>query len=205
MKKLTYAFIVLMCFCKYSQAQSSKSGLGTDLFFVSYEVASPTNSNYLTNTSWSGARFEYRRMVRPNISLGIAVSFNAFDQYFNTQTYQYKGGNGAITGDMIRQVYTSPLTASLHYYFEGTKIKPYIGIGLGTEYSEQDIYFNIYNAKVDNWGFVMRPEFGLLGKFSDYVGGFISVSYNYATNSSDSFNIDHLTHVPVNIGVFFSH
>ncbi|NCD72364.1 outer membrane beta-barrel protein [Mucilaginibacter agri] len=208
MKKIAYIFLALMGFCKYSQAQTSSSrtlSAGRDLFLVGYEVAIPTNSDYLTKTSWAGARFDYRRMITPNVSVGIGVSYNSFEQYFPKQTYQRPDGTGAVTSDMIRQVYTSPITASVHYYFQGSSmVRPYIGVGLGTEYSEQNAYFNIYSVGDRNWGFVFRPEAGALAKFSPNLGGFVSVAYNYATNSNDTFHINHLSQFPITIGLVFT-
>jgi outer membrane protein W len=200
MKKSAYILIILLGLCKYSHAQSP----GTNMFFVGYEVAIPTNSNYLTKTSWSGMRLDYQFMIQPNISVGIGASYNSFNQYFPEQTYQKPDGTGAVTSDMVRHIYTSPITASVHYYFAGKMIKPYIGVGVGTEYSEQDAYFNIYNVQARNWGFVVRPEIGLIGKFDRNVSAFISGAYNYATNSESDFGINHLSQFPITIGLIFS-
>lgn len=209
MKRLTYIIVALIGLCNYAQAQTqtnapSDLNLGRDLFFVGYEVSIPTNSNYLTKTSWSGARFDYHRMITPDVSVGIGVSYNSFDQYFNKQTYQRPDGTGAVTSDMIRQIYTSPITASIRYYFPGAMVRPYAGIGLGAEYSEQNAYFNIYSVTSTNWGFVVRPEVGALAKFNRNVGGFVSVAYNYATNNNDAFHINHLAQFPITIGLLFT-
>lgn len=204
MKKLAFIFIALTGFCHYVQAQMNGNALPRDIFFVGYEIAIPTNNDYLTKTSWSGARFEYRRMILPNVSAGIATSFNSFEEYFPKTTYQKKDGTGAITSDMIRQVYTAPITASVHYYFEGKMIRPYAGIGLGAAYSEQNAYFNIYAVEESNWGFVARPEIGFLGKFAPNIGGFASIAYNYSTNSNSAFNIKHLSQFPITIGLIFT-
>jgi outer membrane protein W len=202
MKKVAYIFIALICICKYSQAQTLN--MGKDLFFVGYEMAIPVNANYLTKTSWVGSRFDYQRMITPNVSVGVGVSFNSFNEYFTEQTYQRTDGTGAITSDMIRQIYTAPVTASIHYYFSGEVIRPYIGIGVGTEYSQQNAYFNIYNTQTTNWGFVVRPEIGLTGKLSPYVGIFASAAFNYATNKNDAFHIDHLSQIPITAGFIFT-
>jgi outer membrane protein W len=205
MKKSAYILIIMLAgFCKYSKAQTYGTAQGTNIFMVGYEVAVPTNNNYLTATSWNGWRLDYRYMIKPNISVGIAASFNSFSEYFTKQTYQRPDGTGAVTSDMIRHIYTAPITASVHYYFEGKMIKPYVGIGLGTEYSEQNAYFNIYVSGVKNWGFVARPEAGAFAKFSSDFGAFISVAYNYATNSNDDFKIDHLSQIPITVGVIFT-
>lgn len=207
MKKLVYILIALAVYCNYSKAQSYNRDfpVNTNFIFVGYEVSIPTNNNYLTETSWSGIRFDYRRILSPNVSIGLGVSFNTFNQYFPTTTYQKKDGSGAVTGDMIRQIYTAPITLSAHYYLTSKSlIKPYVGIGLGTEYAEQNAYFNIYKVGANNWGFVVRPEAGLIARFNREFAGFLSAAYNYSTNSEDSFNINHLSQIPFTIGVVFT-
>ncbi|WP_448697865.1 outer membrane beta-barrel protein [Mucilaginibacter sp. AW1-3] len=201
MKKLAYIIILLTGFCKYAQGQFP---VKTNLFFVGYQVAIPTNNNYLTSTSWSGFNFDYRYMIKPNISVGIGNSFNSFSQYFPQQTYEKSDGSGSVTSDMVRHIYTAPITASIHYYLAGKMIKPYVGIGMGAEYSEQDAYFNIYTVYSKNWGFVVKPEAGAFAMFSSNVGGFISVAYNYSTNSESDFHIDHLSHIPITVGFLFT-
>ncbi|WCT14467.1 outer membrane beta-barrel protein [Mucilaginibacter jinjuensis] len=206
MKKTLYIIALLLGFYQYAQGQTSVNKspeFDRDLFFVGYEVAIPTNTNYLTKTSWSGARFDYRRMINQNVSVGIGVSFNSFNQYFKEQTYQRPDGTGAVTSDMIRQIYTTPITASVQYYFPGKMIKPYVGLGLGTEYSEQNAYLNIYSISTKNWGFAVRPEIGATTKFNEMVGAFVSAAYNYSTNNNDSFHINHLSQFPITIGVIF--
>lgn len=208
MKRIIYLLTALLGTCGYLQAQettvSTSSSLPSDMIFIGYEVAIPTTKDFLSETSWSGFRIDYRHMITPNISFGLAMSFNTFDEYFSKQTYQREDGTGAITSDMIRQIYTSPITASFHYYFDSGMIKPYAGIGLGAQYSEQNAYLNIYVISSNNWGFVTRPEAGLIAQFNDYIGGYLSVAYNYSTNKNDSFDIDNISHIPITIGVVFN-
>jgi hypothetical protein len=81
-------------------------------------------------------------------------------------------------------------------------LQPYIGIGLGTQYSEFNTYFNIYQIQEKNWGFVARPELGLLLNFKDSpLKGLVNVGYNYATNQYDEFDISHVVHLAVNVGL----
>lgn len=205
MKKVIYIFISLLGLGNYTQAQETEGySLPANMLFVGYEVAIPTSTDYLSETSWSGFRLEYRHMITPNVSIGLAASFNTFDEYFTRQTYQRPDGTGAVTSDMIRQVYTSPLTASVHYYFNANKIRPYVGLGLGAQYSEQNAYFNIYSVGTNNWGFVTRPEVGALARFNSNISGFLSVAYNYSTNKNDAFNIDNLSQIPISIGLVFN-
>lgn len=207
MKKILYSLLLLAGFNSLVKAQEMlppTTPIPTDMFFVGYEVAIPTSTDYLSETSWNGFRLDYRHMVTPNVSIGLAMSFNTFDEYFDRQTYQKQDGSGAVTSDMIRQVYVTPITATVHYYLSGNKIRPYVGLGMGTQYSEQNAYFNIYSVSVNNWGFVARPEVGLTARFNSNVGGYLSVAYNYGTNQNNAFNIDNISYVPVTIGLIFN-
>ncbi len=63
---------------------------------------------------------------------------------------------------------------------------------------------NIYGAESNNWGFVARPEIGLLAKFNYDIAGLLGEAYNYSTNKNNAFNISHLSQIPITIGVVFS-
>ncbi len=208
MKKAVYIFFAIIGLCGSVKAQdtmdSGSSSMPTDMFFLGYEVAIPTSTDYLSEVSWAGFRVDYRHMISSNVSIGIAMSFNTFDEYFDKQTYQRPDGTGAVTSDMIRQVYTTPITASVHYYLDGNMIRPYFGVGVGAQYSEQNAYFNIYSIETNNWGFVVRPEVGFLAKLNDSFSGFLSASFNYATNKNDEFKIDNISQVPITIGLVFT-
>src|SRR5690349_3051291 len=86
-----------------SQAQSTHTGF-RDFGAFSWEITLPTDNKFLSETSLSGWRFEYRRMVASKISVGLGISWNAFDEYFPTETYTTPNGKGAVTTDRIRQV-----------------------------------------------------------------------------------------------------
>ncbi|HEY6976643.1 MAG TPA: OmpW family outer membrane protein [Chitinophagaceae bacterium] len=202
MKKLLLITILCIALLSKNNAQSFSSL--PDKFFIGYEPAFPTG-DFLSEPSWAGGRVEYRRMIKPNFSVGIAGSWNSFDEYVPRTTYQKPDGSGAVTTDLVKEIYTVPLTLSGHYYFKsGKKILPYAGLGLGTEYSDQTLYFNIFSTDDNNWGFVVRPEVGLIYPFSSSTALYLSGAYNYATNKNDAFNIDHLAHFAVSIGFVFS-
>ena len=203
MKKLIILFIGLVALHNTGNTQSSFQA-AKDKFFVGYEVAAPSG-DWISKTSWAGGRIDYRRMVNANVSVGIAGSWNSFEEYVPKTTYQKADGSGAITSDLVKSVYTVPLTLSAHYYFGDGKKKllPYAGVGLGTQYSEQTIYFNIFSIEDNNWAFVVRPEVGLLYPFNASTALYFSAAYNYATNSSDIFKIDNLQHFAFSIGFAF--
>jgi outer membrane protein W len=205
---IAFLLLVVLTSCLDAHAQDSHSpgvSMPKDFTVFSWEMSIPTGNKYLSENSLSGWRLEYRRMVKKNLSIGIAASWNSFDQTFPTNTYYSPNKSTAVTTDMIRQVYTVPITLTSHYYFN-TKIlvfQPYVGVGLGTQYEENNTYFNIYQITENNWGFVARPEIGTLihfGKESP-VKGMVSVGYNWSDNKIESANITNWSHLAVNIGV----
>lgn len=191
------------CFMNGYSQMTRVSSTQDDIMSLSWEIAFPTNNNYLTKTSFAGGRFEYRKMIKPTFSVGLAVSWNSFDQYFGTNTYQTANGAQAVTTDMVRQIYTVPITATAHYYPQTSNkiLKPFFGLGVGTEYAEQNSYFNIYALTSNNWGFVVRPEIGTLITFNHYWSGLITGSYNYATNKNNAYKISGLSQWALNIGI----
>jgi outer membrane protein W len=200
MKKLLITALFFFTVTVNSFAQSYMST--KDRFFLGYEVAIP--SGFLSKTSWWGSRFDYRRMIKPNFSVGLGASWNSFSEYVPQTTYQKPNGDGAVTADIVKEIYTVPITASCHYYFNaGSHVMPYIGLGLGTQFTDQAVYVNIFTLTEYNWGFVVRPEIGIIVPFIDDGGMFFSAAYNYATNSNDDFSIDHLQHVALTLGFTF--
>jgi outer membrane protein W len=175
-----------------------------DFGAFSWEISVPSGDKFLNETSLSGWRFEYRRMVSANISVGLGISWNAFDEYFNTETFASKDGRTAVTSDRIRQVYTVPITATAHYYFgaKNKMITPYAGVGIGTQFAEMNSYFNIYQLTEDNWAFVVRPEVGVLVRLgASPTYALLSVGYNYATNKNEAYNITNVSQISFNIGI----
>lgn len=169
--------------------------------FVGYEVAVP--SGFISETSWSGVRVDYRTMVAQNFSFGIAASFNSFSQYFEKSTYQRPDGTGAVHGDMVRQMYSLPITLTGHYYFsQGSKINPYLGIGVGAQYNDQKVFMNVYNVPDYNWGVVARPELGITFPLK-FGGLYLSAAYNIGSNKNEAFNIDHVGYLAFTAGFTF--
>jgi outer membrane protein W len=190
--------------CKAQDKHSSVS-MPKDFTAFSWEVAIPTDNKYLTESSLSGWRLEYRRMIKENLSIGVAASWNAFNETLPTKTYSSPGGATAITTDMIRQVYTVPITLITHYYFATSMklLQPFLGIGLGGQYAENNTYFNIYQLTENNWGFVARPELGATIHFGQNspLKGLFSAGYNWSTNKNEGFDIDNWSHLTINVGI----
>ncbi|HET7897388.1 MAG TPA: OmpW family outer membrane protein, partial [Flavisolibacter sp.] len=174
----------------------------------SWEITAPASNNYVNETSYSGWRFEYRKGIKHNLSVGLGLSWSAVDEYINTKTYSKNNQRSAITSDMIRQVYTLPLTLTTHYYLDSKSkiMQPYVGIGLGAQYAEHKAYFNIYEVIETNWGFVARPEVGALFAFGAHspTRALLTFGYNYSTNDNKAFGVDNWSQFVINLGIGFS-
>ena len=206
MKKILY--ISLLFLSTWVSAQTTGGNitlLDRDMFILNWEIAIPTNSDYLSKTSFTNGRIEYRHLITNQFAWGVSLGWNSFDEKVDQQLYEAEDGSAAVFTDVVRQVYQVPFSANGYYYFGSSDIfRPYAGIGLGANYAEQEAYFNVFVIRDSNWGFYARPEIGAQYFLNSGFGFIGYVSYNYATNSSDFFDVDSLSHVGIGLGVTWS-
>lgn len=216
MKKILFTGILALFLTGAASAQSYSTAEGSlppagkwaNLWALSWEISIPTNNDFLTKTSFAGGKFEYRHFLEGKpLSFGMSIGWNSYQEYIPTQTIVYDEGSKAITTDMDRVIYTVPMAATGHYYFNyGKTAMPYVGLGVGAQYSEQDIYYNIFLDEESNWGFLVRPEIGVLIAPGQKNWGILAgASYSFATNKNDRFQIDNLKNFSFNIGLFMAY
>ena len=175
-----------------------------DQFVLNWEMAIPSGGNFINDNSYSGGRFDYKHFVDGgNLAVGASMGWNSYNEYNAPKLYERRDGSGAVYTDMVRHVYTLPIAVNAYYFLFRRNIKPYIGLGLGTQYSEQKSYFNIYVISESNWGFLVKPEIGLQLEVNETFGIATYATYNYATNSSNEFNIDHLASINIGAGIYW--
>lgn len=206
--RLRFLIISLAFLSSDSFAQEEKRPGSTSInqfIAVSWEINVPMGTGIVSKTSLSGGKVEYRKFLSEQFSAGIGLSWNSVEQYFNSKTYEKPDGSIAVTTDMVRQTFNMPITATAHYYpsLSSHIFKPFIGVGLGAQYSAQDVFYNIYVIEHSDWGFVARPEIGTLAKFNDHIAGMASVGWNYSTNKIDALGISGLKQVCFNFGLAF--
>lgn len=175
-------------------------------FYVALDVNKP-----LSNTSWvndgtaRGMRLGYRAFINRKFSAGLDLSSSAYDQYKPTETMQ--SGSGAVTTDYFNYIYSYTAVVSGQYYFgndEQERFFPYAGLGLGANNNRYVMYYNIYEDSESGWGFLARPEAGILYKFGRRsLGVMASVHYDYSTNQSKKFGYDGFSAIGFNVGVIF--
>jgi hypothetical protein len=176
-------------------------------FYIALDVNKPTsNTSWIGSTSSNGVRAGFRAFINDRISAGLDVASQTFDEYKPTRTIEKPGG--AVTTDYFNYVYSYSAVVSGQYNFplgEKQMFIPYAGLGLGANLNEYIMYYNIYSDTDRKWGFLARPEAGILVRFSKRksIGAIAAVHYDYSTNKSKRFGYDNFSSVGFQIGLIF--
>jgi|SRR5690606_586894 len=197
MKKI----LILFCFLSAATIASAQE----NFFYLSWNYQVPlSNTNWLDSSSPHGGKVGYRFFIQDRISLGVDVNWSTFDQYEETRTFEQE--NGAITTDYYKYIYQYGAVISGQYYFpvgESEIIFPYAGLGLGANYHDYTLYYNIYDESYTGWGFLARPEAGVVVRFGKYrsLGAIAGVHFDYSTNKNDNFDYNGFNAVGFKLGV----
>ncbi len=144
-----------------ASAQGNHTPAFTDeLFGLSWDINIPVNNNFTNKTSLDGFQMDYRKMIKPDLSVGLEINWASYEQYYPRKTYQIP--NGAVTTDFYSYLYTFPLAVSIHHYFHVNSniIFPYAGIALGATYAEMKLFYNTYVIKRLQLGFPDQARTG---------------------------------------------
>jgi hypothetical protein len=167
--------------------------IGANEFHVNWEFGMPVGNDFITKFSALGFNAGYGRFVTDDLAVGIEIGWNNYYELEPKKTYEFP--EGAVTTDLYKYIYTLPIVLNVAHYFEaGKMLSPYVRLGLGAQYSEQNIYYNIYETTNDNWGFVAIPEAGTIIHFgaNNPMGAHLSVRYKYSTNSAENLGVNNL-------------
>ncbi len=170
--------------------------------YINWNLGTPLNNSFVKGFNGSGANAGYNRFITKNLAVGGALGWNNYNTYYDRQTYVTK--TGAITTDMYTYIFALPVTATISKYFEcGNIVFPYVKVGAGVLYSEQNQYYNIYEDKQTNWGFTAIPEVGARISLKPQNNWAINVGaqYLYGTNKADNYGLKNLQTFSVNVGL----
>lgn len=173
--------------------------------YLSVDASKPlSNTAWIEDITFAAGKIGYRGFIRPNLSAGLDVGWANFDQYEPSSTKE--NPTGAITTDYFHYVYSYSAVISGQYYFkpeDEDRFFPYAGLGLGANTNEYVLYYNIYEDTERAWGFLARPEVGLLFRFSERssLGIMAALHYDYSTNKSEKFNYGHFSSIGFQLGL----
>jgi outer membrane protein len=162
MKKI----LVLMIFCSlfittksYAQQESYMS-LQYSVSFGSGDLG-----DYISAASWRGALLEYRSPVKTNLMVGVDLGWNVFYEKKDYDTYTV--GTESLSGIQYRYQNAVPILVSADYLIlSESLLKPYVGLGIGTLFSERATDMGMYRWVQNPWQFALKGEVGVLYELS---------------------------------------
>jgi hypothetical protein len=162
MKKI----IALVIFCSVLSMNSLFSQVENHIS-IQYDMSFGTGDlgSYISMGSFRGASAQYRYAVTHNILVGVDAGWNVFYEKKNYDTYTE--GTQTLSGIQYRYQNEVPLLAAIDYVFmPEKKVQPYIGLGIGTIYSERVTWMGVWSLEQNPWQFALKPEVGLMYKVS---------------------------------------
>jgi outer membrane protein len=162
MKKI----IFLTIFCSLLITSKSYSQQGSYIS-IQYDVSFGLGdlSDYISAVSWRGVSVEYRTQVRSNLLAGVDVGWNVFYERKEYDTYTV--GTESLSGVQFRYQNSVPVFATFDYIvLSENALKPYVGLGIGTLYSERATDMNLYRLEEKTWQFALKGELGVLYELS---------------------------------------
>jgi outer membrane protein len=154
----------------FSQAENHLS-IQYDMSFATGDMGT-----YISAPSFRGASAQYRYAATDNILVGIDAAWNVF--YERKDYDSYTSGTQTLTGVQYRYQNQVPLLVSADYVFTPDKdFQPYIGIGIGTMYSERTTQMSIWYVEENPWQFAVKPEAGLMYNIS--YGTALKLGFKY--------------------------
>jgi len=162
MKKLvTVAVFTLIFFTQNAYCQQPG--------YVSFQYAMGFGTGdlgeFISAPSFRGAVFEYRKAIKDNLLVGVDFGWNVF--YEKKDNDSYTSGTETLSGIQYRTQNILPMLISAEYFLStDNPLKPYIGLGIGTMYTERSTDMGQWRLKENPWSFAVKPELGLLYEMS---------------------------------------
>ena len=176
-------------------------------FYFAWDVNQPlSNTNWIEDTSTRGARVGFRKFIgdQRRISVGLDVNWNYFQTYKPTETFYTD--NGAVTTDYFNDIAQVAAAISGQYYFpisDKQVFYPYVGLGLGANRNRYTVSYNIYQDEESAYGFLARPEAGILVRIGERrrFGLTAALHYDFSTNRSETYGYNNFMAAGFNIGL----
>lgn len=199
MKKLLIIAICLFGLSPFLKAQ---------MLNLNYQISVPFGDikDFTDKTSFRGMDLEYHQFLGQRFSIGGAIGWNVYYQNKDNVTgdFKFSGSDNlySITGDQFRYINTVPIMAIGRYYFDddNSAVRPYVGLGLGTSWTEKRLEVGQFSSTISRWQFAMAPEIGILIPVSDQFGFNVGARYNYATKAANG-RVPEISSLTFNIGL----
>lgn len=173
------------------------------VFFIGWVANAPlTNKEFVGSPTARGARLGYRELINPKLAAGIDLTMATYDEYIPRQTYYSQGS--ALTTNFTHLVNNYGATLSVEYLFrEEKRLMPYAGLGAGIAYNNYKIFYNIFSANDNVFGFLARPRVGAWYRLSERRSWAVNASFHieYSTTRSEQMGYDYFLNPGFEIGL----
>jgi len=171
-------------------------------YALTYQPAQPLGNtqDFTDNFGWRGIGFDFKKMIKPKLALGISAAWQVFDH----QTDQVVSAFGVdISGDQFRYINSWPFLANINYFFGSQgKARPYVAANVGAYVIEQRMDIGLYSIHETNVHFGLGPEAGVAIPMQRHLAAFMNARYNYAFSAG---SIDDQSYVSFGVGVAWTH
>jgi outer membrane protein len=151
------------------------------------------SNDFINSMSWRGVSIENRWAVKPKITAGFLIGWQVFAQRFDNYTLEFDNGNSALTGNQFRTINTFPIQGNVHYTFlDNSAILPWVGMGIGTAYSNQVMQVGFYEDRRNIMSFSLTPQAGIDIPIDRVSSISFSTRYNLFLHSNQAFNYSFL-------------
>ncbi len=161
----------------------------TKLYYL-MGVPMGNTKDYISKTSFRGMGFEYQYMLNDKFGVGGVLQWSTFYDSDERATYTLNDNgtmDGAINGIRYKYINTVPIYLTGTYYFTGddAKVRPYLGLGVGTYWYEQKTDMGLFSDIYNSWHFGLVPKAGILVPISYSTSLYVGIDYNIAFKNSD--------------------
>ena len=181
----------------------SVSAFSQNVTSLEYSMGFATGDmgDFIDKPSFRGFTFNYRRLVQPNIGVGIEAGWYVF---YTEKSYDvYIVENTSIGGRQFRYQNQVPLLGAVNYYLQPEEtINPFVGLGLGTMYSRRNTDMGQYTLEEDAWHFALRPEVGLMYEVNPEFSFSVTGKYYIGFEAGDL--NEPMSYFALNIGFVFT-
>lgn len=189
------------------------------IFNIDYNFGYTTGSmsEFISTTAYRGGGMNYTKFLESNENLGVGLSidWDAFYRKMPRESFPfYEGSSSVSTTDInavqFRYMYTLPILVGMDYYFiKDEFFLPYVGINVGTIYTEQELYISAYDNEINTaWDFAYGVEagfhlvFGESGIGMNLIAKYNMSSYNY-TFTNIGLETTNPSYVSLGVGLSF--
>ena len=155
--------------------------------------------DFIDKPSFRGITLDYRKLVQPNIGVGIDIGWNVF---YSEQAYDvYTVETLSYSGRQYRYNNQFPMLAAVDYYLSPDEpLNPFVGIGVGTMFSRRNTDMGQYTLEEEAWHFAIRPEIGILYEVSPDFSFSVTGKYYMGFEAGD---LDAQNYFALNVGFVF--